>query len=40
MDRRRFLFFDQLDPGVWQWTDELSAQAEARALEGWRDLRL
>ena len=29
-------FFDQLDPTVWQWTDELSAQVEASALAAWR----
>jgi 2'-hydroxyisoflavone reductase len=29
-------FFDQLDPNVWDWTDELSAQAEERALQAWR----
>ena len=28
-------YFDQLDPNVWQWTDELSAQVEARALKAW-----
>jgi 2'-hydroxyisoflavone reductase len=32
-------FFDQLDPSVWQWTDELSAQSEASALAAWRELR-
>ena len=30
-------YLDQLDPNVWQWTDELSAQVEARALEAWLD---
>jgi 2'-hydroxyisoflavone reductase len=30
-------FFDQLDSNVWQWTDELSAQVEARALAAWRE---
>ncbi|MFI5182624.1 MAG: NAD-dependent epimerase/dehydratase family protein [Thermoanaerobaculia bacterium] len=30
-------FFDQLDPGVWQWTDELSEPIEASALAAWRE---
>jgi 2'-hydroxyisoflavone reductase len=30
-------FFDQLDPGVWQWTDELSAEVEAKALAAWQE---
>ena len=32
-------FFDQLDPAIWQWTDELSPQAEASALAAWRKLK-
>lgn len=28
-------FFDQLDPEVWDWKDELSAQSEASALAAW-----
>ncbi|HEY6102218.1 MAG TPA: hypothetical protein VI007_03210 [bacterium] len=32
-------FFDQLDPNVWDWTDELSTEAEAGALEAWRKSR-
>jgi hypothetical protein len=31
------LFFDQLDSTVWEWTDELSAEVEARALKAWRE---
>lgn len=29
-------FFDQMDPGVFSWTDELTPQAEAAALAAWR----
>jgi 2'-hydroxyisoflavone reductase len=32
-------FFDQLDPGVWEWTDELSAATEESALVAWRKSR-
>jgi hypothetical protein len=32
-------FFDQLDSTVWSWADELSFEAEARALKAWRDAR-
>lgn len=32
-------FFDELDPGVWQWTDELTAETEASALAAWRTSR-
>ena len=32
-------FFDSLDPNVWDWTDELSPEAEARALATWRQVR-
>ena len=30
-------FFDQLDPGVWQWTDELPVPTEASVLAAWRE---
>ncbi len=30
-------YFDSLDPVVWSWTDELSPEAEARALKAWQE---
>jgi 2'-hydroxyisoflavone reductase len=30
-------YFDSLDPVVWSWTDELSPEAEARALKAWHE---
>ncbi len=32
-------YFDQLDPNVWHWIDELSPQVEARVLNLWLDSR-
>jgi len=32
-------FFDQLDPGVWEWTDALSPEVEAKTLAAWREAR-
>ena len=32
-------FFDQLDPEVWDWKDELSAESEASALAAWGKAR-
>jgi 2'-hydroxyisoflavone reductase len=32
-------FFDELDPNVWDWNDELPAKVEAETLAAWRDTK-